>query len=179
MLGFLPGKQEGCSHADSGGEGNDVGDDQVALHTHHHDQEGNHRLQQNGSALDHRTSSTVIQGFASHNKWTLNGIRAVFPPPKCLSLLSISQASQALEVVFGHSCGSYQGASADRSLFPEASQEPLPEGNSQGSGELRGEEEKTTLKVWFCCELPVNSTKEPLLEVNMILWEQRAEASAL
>jgi len=43
--GIVPGQQEGCGHAHAGGEGDEVGDDQVALHTHHEDHEGDHRLE--------------------------------------------------------------------------------------------------------------------------------------
>lgn len=39
-----PWQQEGRSHSDPGGEGDDVGDNQVTLKTHHQDHEGNHRL---------------------------------------------------------------------------------------------------------------------------------------
>lgn len=51
--------------------------------------------------------------------------------------LSFSQASYDLEVVFGRDYGTYQGANINRSLFPKASQKPLPERNGQCSSKLR------------------------------------------
>lgn len=45
FAGFLPGQQEGCSHSNSGSEGDDVGNNQVTLYTHHQDHERNHGLE--------------------------------------------------------------------------------------------------------------------------------------
>lgn len=47
--GVLPGQKEGCSHSNTRSKGHDVGDNQVALKTHHQDHEGNHRLEGTGT----------------------------------------------------------------------------------------------------------------------------------
>lgn len=40
----LPWQQEGGRHSNPSSRGNDVGNNQVTLHTHNHDQERNHGL---------------------------------------------------------------------------------------------------------------------------------------
>lgn len=59
--GVLPGQQEGRSHSDPGGEGDNVGEKQVTLQTHHQDHEGNHRLERTEyiRPLKHTTSDLL------------------------------------------------------------------------------------------------------------------------
>ena len=45
QAGVSPGQQEGCGHSNPSSEGDNVGDNQVTLQTHHQDHEGNHRLE--------------------------------------------------------------------------------------------------------------------------------------
>lgn len=68
----------------------------------------------------------------------------------------------------GFDCGPYQAASANRRLFPKASQEPLPEGDGQSSGELRGERKKKT-QVWLTtCFVLTHTEKKTSSQVSSI-----------